>query len=183
MADVHLLGPNVKVWINGGQLVAYVEEDGSFTLPDVPEGTHLLEVASHLYHFDKIRLDVSPTAVMASITYSGMGWSKLGPLVLTPLALSPRGKYDFFVPREGFNPMSLLSNPMILMSGFSLLMFFALPKLMSNMPEEAVQQMQERQQQPPAMQMPDVSQSLANWFAPQQQQPKSGQAARGQKKH
>ncbi|KAJ3181421.1 hypothetical protein HDU87_001028 [Geranomyces variabilis] len=71
-------------------------------------------------------------------------------------------------PREGFNFMSLLSNPMLLMSGFSMILFFVLPKLMSNLPQEEEPSKDAPPQEVPQLpSMPDISQNLANWFAPQ----------------
>ncbi|KAI9005989.1 hypothetical protein BC832DRAFT_592097 [Gaertneriomyces semiglobifer] len=166
LKDLSELGPTT-VRIDGGRWVTYVDEDGEFEFRDIPEGTHVLEVVNHLWMFIPVRLDISPTAVQASITIPGTSFSKLGPALLVPLHLAPRAKYDFFVPREGFKWSSLLANPMLLMSGVSLLMFFALPKLMANMPEEA-RQMQQNQPPPQLPTMPDISQNLANWFAPQQ---------------
>ncbi|KAI8922005.1 hypothetical protein DFJ77DRAFT_444922 [Powellomyces hirtus] len=167
LQDLKDLGP-AKVYLNGGQYVAYVEEDGAFSFPNVPQGSHVLSVVSNLYQFDLIRIDVSPTGIMASLTHPGTSWNRQGPPILTPLEMRPRGKFDFFLPREGFNPWSLLSNPMLLMSGFSMIMFFVMPKMMANLPEEVQEEAKGRREEMPQMpQMPDISQGLANWFAPQ----------------
>ncbi|KAJ3007657.1 ER membrane protein complex subunit 7 [Thoreauomyces humboldtii] len=152
-----------KVWINGGQLSA----------PSVPDGTHLLTVASPLFHFDPVRLDVSSTGVMASQTANGVGWGKLGPPLLTPIELTARGRLDFFLKREQFNPWSLLSNPMLLMSGGSMLLFFVMPKMMAAMPQEDREEL-EAKPAAPTLEMPDISASLANWFAPPAPSPGKG---------
>ncbi|KAJ3163519.1 hypothetical protein HDU86_000099 [Geranomyces michiganensis] len=170
MPDLAQLGP-AKVTLNGGQYVAYIEDDGSFIFPDVPAGSHILQVSSNMYSFEQVRIDVTPAGVIASLTHTGASWNKQGPPVLVPLVLQPRGKFDFFVPREGFNFWSLLSNPMLLMSGFSMLLFFFMPKLMSHIPppeEEANGKDAAPPQDVPQLPtMPDISQNLANWFAPQ----------------
>ncbi|KAJ3050554.1 hypothetical protein HK097_008500 [Rhizophlyctis rosea] len=191
LPDLSLLSPETKLILNGGQRSAFVESDGAFTLYNVPDGSHLLEVISVDYVFDKIRIDVSGKDVTASLTLTGTSWSNLGNPVTTPLELSARGKNDFFVPREGFNPASLLSNPMMLMSVVSMGLVFILPKLQPSEEElaaEAAEQQQgqvqggegreaqleprrQQQQDPdmPNLQIPDVSQMMANWFAPKPQ--------------
>ncbi|KAJ1567386.1 hypothetical protein HK405_006154, partial [Cladochytrium tenue] len=46
-------------------------------------------------------------------------------------------------------------------------MFFFLPKMMSGMDPETLKEIQDRQQsQRQALEMPDISQNLANWLAP-----------------
>ncbi|KAJ3283817.1 hypothetical protein HK104_010216 [Borealophlyctis nickersoniae] len=171
LADLTELGPRTRVVLNGGAEIAYVEEDGAFSFKNVPDGRHLLEVVTGSYHFDKIRLDVSGASVVPSVTVPGTSWATVGHLLPYPLELSPRYRYDFFVPREGFNIFSLLSNPMLLMSLGTLVMVFVMPKLAQALPEEEPQQQQQTaraREEVPQIQMPDISQSLANWFAPQQ---------------
>ena len=51
------------------------------------------------------------------------------PAVAYPLRLEPRMRLDYFSKRQGFSLWSLASNPMILMSGFVLLLGYGLPKL------------------------------------------------------
>ncbi|KAJ3081585.1 hypothetical protein HK102_002246 [Quaeritorhiza haematococci] len=175
--DISKLHPRTRVIINGGQFVAYVEDDGSFSFPNLPLGSHLLEVISNEYYFDKIRLDVTSAAVVPSITLPGTSWSKHGPYLRQPLELTAKAKLNYFVPREGFNILSLFSNPMMLMTGFSLLMFFVMPKMMANIDPEAMKEMQQQQAnqpRPEMPEMPDVSQMMANWFAPAQQQQGGG---------
>lgn len=45
-------------------------------------------------------------------------------------------KKGFYEQRQGFNPMSLLKNPMILMAVVALAFTFGMPKLMENMDPE-----------------------------------------------
>ncbi|KAJ3045474.1 hypothetical protein HDV00_009127 [Rhizophlyctis rosea] len=183
LKDLSLLDPDTKVVLNGGQRSAYVEKDGAFTLYGVPDGSHLLEVISHQYQFDKIRLDVARDEVKASVTLLGTSWAVTGHLVPVPLELGARQKHEFFVPREGFNPMTLLQNPMMIMAVVSMGLVFLMPKMQPSeeLQQEAAQQQEQsavlgqqrrpQQQQDELPQMPDIAQTLANWFAPTQSGP------------
>ena len=68
--------------------------------------------------------------------------------------------------------MSIFANPMMLMMGFSLIMIFALPRMMSNMDPEILKEINEKSKSnaamltQPQLDMPDVSQGLANFFQP-----------------
>ncbi|KAI8825984.1 uncharacterized protein EV422DRAFT_617002 [Fimicolochytrium jonesii] len=168
LSDISALGPNTKVTIDGGLLTTYVTLDGSFSFADVPEGNHILRVVSHLYSFDQVRVVVSSNGIMAYVSPAGTDWKRPGPPLLTPLSLPARGKYDFFVPREAFNFMSLLSNPMLLMSGVSMLLVFVLPKLSAAGADIAAADAaaQEPVEPTPQLELPDISQGLANFFAP-----------------
>jgi hypothetical protein len=59
---------------------------------------------------------------------------------------------------------------MILITGFSLIMVFVMPKMMENMDPEALKELQQQQANQPKLEMPDVSSYMANMFAPPQTQ-------------
>ncbi|KAJ3410910.1 hypothetical protein HDV05_003041 [Chytridiales sp. JEL 0842] len=160
------LSPNTKVILNGGQKVAYLEEDGSFSFTNVPSGSHLLEVLANGYVFDKIRVSVMGSTATAYIHLDGTSWTQPGPPVALPLVLPARAKVNFFMKREGFSVLSLFQNPMMLMMGGSLLFFFVFPKMLNGMDPEALKELQEKRGTQPKIDMPDVSEKLANFFAP-----------------
>jgi hypothetical protein len=66
-------------------------------------------------------------------------------LMAPHVPIEPLGEVDYFEKREGFNPRSLLMNPMVLMMGFSLFSMVILPQMMKNMDPEALKEMQEAQ--------------------------------------
>ncbi|RKO96292.1 hypothetical protein CAUPRSCDRAFT_12015 [Caulochytrium protostelioides] len=182
LRDTGLLDPDTRIFLDGGQKVAYVAEDGHFMFSNVPQGSHVLTVHSLQYVFDKIRVDVKGGTVQYSLTLPGTSWSRRGPVTPAPLAMAPRMPQQYFVPREQFSMLSLLGNPMLLMSGFSMLIFFVMPKLMSAVDPEVLKEATEAAQNPGARrgggagsaaddelpqlpQLPDISQTLADWFS------------------
>jgi hypothetical protein len=53
--EAHLKDLNqIKVVINGGEFISHCTETGGFYFPNVPSGSHLLEVLSNTYSFDKV---------------------------------------------------------------------------------------------------------------------------------
>lgn len=67
-------------------------------------------------------------------------------LVIVPRILV---KKDFYEERVGFNPLSLLKSPMVLLGIFGLLFTFGMPKLMENMDPEMKAEYEEMQKKSP----------------------------------
>jgi hypothetical protein len=71
--------------------------------------------------------------------------------------------------------MSILSNPMLLMSGVGLIMVFILPKMTQKMTEnmspEDLAELKQRQANAPKLEMPDISSSLTDWLSPKPSAP------------
>lgn len=123
--------------------------------------------------------DIGEEKLQASIAFSALSWDKDGPTAELPLFLRPRVEYKFESEPPIFSMWSILGNPMILMTVIPLGLLLLMPKLMENMDPEALKEFQEAQKvkgnptQP--IEMPDVSQTLANWFVPSTNAPKNDQ--------
>ena len=169
LQDIGQLSPTVKVIINNGEYTSHLTADGVFKFPLIRDGSHVLQILDAEYEFHRVRLDVHGKSLRASLTQSGFNWARTSMYIGTPLEVLAIGKLDFFKKREQFNILSLLSNPMILMSGVTMILFFLLPKMTEGMDPEALKEIQKQQQesvgQMPKLEMPDVSEKLANYFA------------------
>nr|KJB06384.1 hypothetical protein B456_001G035100 [Gossypium raimondii] len=129
---------NVKVILNGGQIVTYLRPDGYFSFQNIPAGTHLIEVAAIGYFFSPVRVDVSarnPGKVQAALTENRRG--------LSELVLEPLRDEQYYEIREPFSIMSVVKSPMGLMVGFMLVVVFLMPKLVENMDPEEMRRAQE----------------------------------------
>ncbi|RMD43308.1 hypothetical protein DV735_g1859, partial [Chaetothyriales sp. CBS 134920] len=109
---------------------------GSYLLfDDIPAtliGSHLLEIFSHnLWSDHGINLAPSSGAVNLTLTAKVLG------------------QKSFYETRQGFNILSLLKNPMILMGLFALVFTFGMPKLIENMDPEMRQEYEEMQRKSP----------------------------------
>jgi hypothetical protein len=165
-------------------------------------GSYLLDIYSRDFTFAPYRVDITAkdgTAVIDGVweTYRGTRWEDKGPLLggasADPNTPPPQSqvvtvsakvltKKNFYEERPGFNPMSLLKNPMILLAIVALAITFGMPKLMENMDPEMKAEYEEMQKKSSvsgltrAMQGQGPASSaaggfdLASWMAGAQQQ-------------
>ncbi len=148
---------------SGEILTAVLRKGNYFEFPDVSTpGSHLLDIYSRDYVFAAYRIDVArPSGSSAALitgaweTYRGARWEDRGvALVASPteqLDMSAKvlSRRNFYEQRQGFNPMSLLKNPMILMGAVALAFTFGMPKLMENMDPEMRAEYEEMQKKSP----------------------------------
>jgi len=128
-----------KVFLNGGEELAFLRSDGSFTLHSVQPGTHILDFTLGNFILPQVRIDISLKKrgkIRASVSENG----KIEVLPY-PLLLDPRGKAKYFVPREEYSMLGMLKNPMVIMMLVVGVMAFVLPKLAD--PEQMKEQMQQ----------------------------------------
>jgi len=97
-----------------------------------------LEVQSTEWTFAPIRIDIN--ARSGQIKAFKFGY-ELSPISY-PLRLEPEFLNSYFMVREGFSIGSLIRNPMMIMLGVTLLMTVLVPKMMSNLDPEALQELQ-----------------------------------------
>lgn len=152
---------------SGPQLKAILRKGNYIEFSDIPTtGSHLLDIYSRDYVFAPYRIDISTPSspgssatqiVGAYETYRGTQWSDHG-VPLTPggrptedLTFSAKvlSRKNFYEQRQGFSPLSLLKNPMILMGVVALAFTFGMPKLMENMDPEMKAEYEEMQKKSP----------------------------------
>jgi len=148
---------------SGAPLRAVLRRGNYFDFPDITTvGSHLLDIYSRDYVFAPYRIDLAPSSDSAATvitgaweTYRGTRWEDKGvALVPAPterldMAAKVLAKKDFYEERQGFNPLSLLKNPMILMAAVALAFTFGMPKLMENMDPEMRAEYEEMQKTSP----------------------------------
>jgi hypothetical protein len=165
--DKSIFNETARILLNHGEFATYSGVDGSFSIPNVPPGIHVLDVHSHVYHFSQVKI-MFPEDAMESpkcLEYAYPG-AKKNPID-HPLVLSAIATYDYFEVRRGFSIFSLLRNPMVIMMLFSVVLMYFLPTMMENMePEE-----RERMKQQMAMQN-DPSKMLGQLFSGGEPEPK-----------
>jgi hypothetical protein len=146
-----------RVSLNGGEHVTYatVTTDGSgtygsFELAHVLPGSHLVDIALADYAFPVLRVDVSDkgddryrvsVADQAKVLFDSLAGApkKQGAVA----SVEPLGNYKYFVPREAFSVMSILSNPMVLMMVVMGGLMMLMPYIAD--PEEIKQQQKDMQ--------------------------------------
>eukprot|EP01112_Ceratiomyxa_fruticulosa_P014300 TRINITY_DN4085_c0_g2_i1.p1 TRINITY_DN4085_c0_g2~~TRINITY_DN4085_c0_g2_i1.p1 ORF type:complete len:194 (+),score=26.54 TRINITY_DN4085_c0_g2_i1:128-709(+) len=128
-------------------------EDGRFKFKNIPSGeTYLLQVHAIPYHFDPVLIEISKKSVITANILS----NDTETYTTHPLLLNAVYKSNYFQPRLPYDFTSLFRNPMVLMIGVTMLMTFAMPKLMANMDPETIKEMQGESQPPKTLQpLPD----------------------------
>ncbi|KAF7784466.1 hypothetical protein Agabi119p4_631 [Agaricus bisporus var. burnettii] len=141
-----------KVVLNNGQLGGSVTANGSFTIYNVPTGSHLLSVVAHDHSFDNLRVDVNNETAHVHPYTLGTPFNPPSTVSLSyPLKLTPKEKLDFFVPPHSFSLSGLLTNPMVLF-GIGGLALFAINSLVDvNALQEAAKQGSESNTSPPRL--------------------------------
>ena len=181
-------------------------------------GDYLLDIYSTHYVFAPFRVDITegqPLIEGVWETYRGTRWEDKGVLLggLSASATSDRTRPEaaagddeqivtvnakvlsrraFYEQREGFSPLSLLKNPMILLAIVALAIAFGMPKMMENMDPETRAEFEEQQKRGPLAGMTRAMQGqgpassaaggfdLAGWMAGAQQgRESSGSDVRG----
>jgi hypothetical protein len=168
------LDPNTHVVLNDGEYVAYLKPDNSFNLQHVLEGSYVMTVRSTTYQYTTYKLDVAfysatkGDAFVREYNY-GSKWiandtTSEGTLDI-PMTIEPVGEHEYFVKREGFNVASMLMNPYMLMMGFSLVMMLVLPKMMSSLDPEALEEINKSQKDMQKLTQGDLSGALAGMMS------------------
>ncbi|PPQ89591.1 hypothetical protein CVT25_012336, partial [Psilocybe cyanescens] len=144
--DASTLG-QAKASLNEGILTGSINQNGDFTIPDVPQGTYILTIISHDYFFDQLRIDVTNSSSPEVRPYvAGTPMDPPSSIFLPyPIILTPREKYIYFVPPERFNLAGMLANPMMLLMVGGGIMMLAMPYLIKNLDPEALEELKEQQ--------------------------------------
>lgn len=131
-----------KVLLNGGEHIALVRADGTFEFHELPAGTYVAEPFMVDYVFSPIRIDVSTRERGRIRVTSTTGRQEKLPY---PLQIRPERKAEYFQQREPYNFWGLLKNPMVIMMGITAFMVIVMPRMMSNMDPEELEEMKRMQ--------------------------------------
>uniref|UniRef100_A0A6U6L9U2 ER membrane protein complex subunit 7 beta-sandwich domain-containing protein n=1 Tax=Zooxanthella nutricula TaxID=1333877 RepID=A0A6U6L9U2_9DINO len=140
-----------KVIVDGGKFTVLPTSDGYFAVNGVGPGPHYLQVVHPLLIFDPVRVEVSEgagknaapkmTAYLADLEYGQ------GAKLKYPLGLAPSGMFQYLEKRDEFNVLTILKNPMALISLFSFGAMFLLPKLQPMLEEEKRQRAEQEEKE------------------------------------
>ena len=117
--------------------------------PDLTPGSHLLSIHARDHVFPAYRVDVSDAEtsnpetprVQLHQTFRGNEWGNKGPRIgaseaggdgSLSVSVAPSGRKEFYRQREGFNILSFLKNPMILMALVMGAMVFGFPYMLGS---------------------------------------------------
>ncbi|GIZ46309.1 hypothetical protein CKM354_000943800 [Cercospora kikuchii] len=133
---------------------APIRRDNTFLFDDIPDGSYLLTIHSRDHFFPPLRVDVtrevgeSSQNISAWATFRGNEWDNKGQSFGTgkdelKIDVKAGAEKQFYQERGGFNILSFLKSPMILMALASLVLVVGMPYLMENMDPEAKAEFEE----------------------------------------
>ncbi|EPS38956.1 hypothetical protein H072_7276 [Dactylellina haptotyla CBS 200.50] len=151
LPSLAILPPSTTVTLSGDLLedsrTSHIFANGAFRFQDVNPGSYLLEVNCRTHIFPSMRVDVSPDGLVEIYqTFRGNEWTNKGERKPHPIDFYPTKASEFYIAREGFNPMKLLSNPMILIAIVAIGGMTLMPKMVENMDPETRAEFEKQQQ-------------------------------------
>jgi hypothetical protein len=136
----------------GATYDSLLRRDNTFVFPEIALDSYLFTVYARDYNFAPLRVDVATnstssalssekdeasTVITAWQTFRGNEWSNKGPELgsardTLTIRVQPLGGKDYYQQRAGFNILSFLKSPMILMGLFSVVMIVGIPYVLDN---------------------------------------------------
>jgi len=116
----------------GRKIYGWPKADGAFSLTNVPEGTHLLDVVASGLVYPQVRLEVNgayPGGALVTLA------ENRGKVLPPPLLIKPTSLAQYFEKRAPFDLVSLIKTPYGLMIAFGIFAVVVLPRLKVD-PEE-----------------------------------------------
>eukprot|EP00794_Sanderia_malayensis_P018303 gene18303-20126_t len=154
-----------QVLVDGGEHVGFLSSDGSFVVNLIPPGSHVVEISSPNYIFEKVRVDITKGGKIRARRANFIQPNSVH-VIPYPLRFHASSQAPFFEAREVWKITDMLLNPMVLMMVLPLLFLFVMPKLLANADPETQKEMQSPmnvfQNQ---RDMPEISDLFANWFS------------------
>lgn len=165
---------NTQVYIEGGQYIGFLRDDGSFTIKNLPPGSYVLEIRNPDYKFDPVRVEINSKGKFRARKVNYIQLSQIIQLPY-PLKLKALGKTKYFQAREQWRATDLLFNPMVLMMVAPLLFIMILPKMMN---DPDTRKEMEQLQSMTKLDVPEVSEMLTSFFVGTQPKPKTKPAVK-----
>uniref|UniRef100_A0A914CQA3 ER membrane protein complex subunit 7 beta-sandwich domain-containing protein n=1 Tax=Acrobeloides nanus TaxID=290746 RepID=A0A914CQA3_9BILA len=151
---------NSKVLIDHGKYIGFITEDGSFQVQGVPSGSYIVEISNTDYIFEPVRVDITSSGKMRARKLNLLQPNQVNQIQY-PLQMAARQPTKYFRVREEWRITDMLMNPMVIMLLVAFLLMIITPKLAAGDPQL---QKEMQNMQMPKMEMPDLSETLANFF-------------------
>lgn len=150
---------STRVFMNGGDFVGFLKEDGTFTVNNVPSGSYVIEVANPDYVYEPVRVEINSKGKYRARKVNYIQTSQVLQ-VSYPLKMKPLKHIRYFQVREQWRVTDFLFSPMVLMMILPLVLVMVLPKMMND-PETRKEMEQLNNFK---YDMPEVSEVLTSFF-------------------
>ena len=163
---------DTKILVDGMKYIGFLQHDGSFTVHNVPVGSHIVQVSSPNYYFDPVRVDISRSKGKIRARKVNYLQPSQVSLLLYPLRLKAREPLQFFEQRQSWKMTDIIYNPMVIMMVLPLLLVLVLPKLLSTNDPEVQKELQNMNMLQQSKELPEMS-TFFQWMFPEGKKGKS----------
>ena len=142
---------NVILTGTNGKFKSFVQPNGIFRIPGVPDGTYVLETTDLKNFYEPVIVEVNGSkdkGKVKAFLYDIRNGK--GPRLANPMTLTPKSPMTYFEVKEGINPMAFLKSPFGIMISVSVVMYF----LMQKMPKPDKEMMDDMNKQMGGMKLP-----------------------------
>lgn len=152
---------STRILVNGGDHMAFLRHDGSFTVNNLEPGSYIVEVCNANYVYEPARIDITMKGKLRARKVNFLQNNHVHQIPY-PLKMKARGPYKYFQVRETWRITDFLFSPMVLMMVLPLLLIYMVPKLMNAADPETQKELQ--QMQLPKYDMPELSEMMTSLF-------------------
>lgn len=153
---------DIRIHVNYGEQVAFVREDGTFVIHNVPYGSYVVEAVHPDFAYEPARVEINTKGKFRARKVNYVQTSQVIQ-VPYPLRMKPLAQIRYFQAREQWRITDFLFNPMILMMVLPLLLVMVLPKMMND--PETKEDMKQIQNMTKMAEMPEMSEVITNLFS------------------
>lgn len=154
---------NTRVLIDDGQYIGFLRADGTFSIPGLPSGSYIVEVASPRNHYDPVRVDINNKGKVRARRLNLVQPNDIT-ILRYPLNFESKGYPNYFHKREQFRVLDILMSPMVIMMLLPLVLIVILPKLINQDPELQRELQQTSSMLQPNQNLPSMSEFMYNCF-------------------
>ncbi|KAF4528602.1 hypothetical protein B566_EDAN009206 [Ephemera danica] len=167
-----------KIYVNGGEYLGFIKEDGSFVISNLQSGSYVIEVANPNYFYEPARVDINAKGKFRARKLNYVQTSQVVTIPY-PLKMKPLSKLRYFQVREQWRVTDFLFNPMVLMMVLPLFLIMILPKMMND--PETKKEMEQLNNMT-KYDMPEVSEMITSFFTGNEKPKSKGKAIKASKK-
>lgn len=120
-----------RIHVNGGEYIAFIRDDGTFVVHNVPSGSYVVEIVNPDHMYEPVRVEINSKGKYRARKVNYIQTSQVIQ-VPYPLRMKPLSRFRYFQVREQWRLTDFLFNPMVIMMVLPLLLIMVLPKMMND---------------------------------------------------
>jgi len=153
------------VSVGFGEYYGYVQQNGSFVVPNVKPGSYIVEVDNPNYLVPPVRVEISSKA-SGRIRARKVDFVQPNEVMLVkyPLVFKINEKTNFFDKRETWHITDIFKSPMVPMLVLPIFFMLVLPKIKDMQDPETKKELEEASKMMSNPQMPEMSDMLTSFF-------------------